>query len=392
VIRLAVARTLAWTLLLASWIGLALLAGVRSPGIWQGHALLAGWLLALGLATAALARWPLPAADRRVGLLVCGCLAAAGWLAWVQSGAGAFAAAGLALSQAALVALASATVRACRAAVPRRPSPPLLPAAAGAALAWFWVGDPGDITGLAHHLAWGGAALALLLAALHPAALPDGARPGCRAALFDCSLPHAAAGLGRDPTRWPVALAALLMLPMMANLVPLLDLCGGHGLTPQASLGLHLAAMFAPAALLSLAPGGAPAWAPRLALACGPLLVAGALLPVWPGGGPGAPWAWVMALHGAAWSLAWAAQLAAPAGRLAPAPLSSRAGSARLAPLALLAPALAVLAMGLLLSGLGLAALTGLHLGVGALAALGLLAATTRWVQRHVGAHEAVAP
>ena len=90
--------------------------------------------------------------------------------------------------------------------------------------------------------------------------------PGCRAGLFDCSLPAWPAGAWRDTLQWPTLLAGLAMLPMMAALPLMAAWCRAQAVAPQAMVLLHLAAMFGPALLLrrSIA-----RWSPRtLSVVC----------------------------------------------------------------------------------------------------------------------------
>lgn len=362
--RLALARALAWALLLAGWIGLATLAERLTAGPLEAAGVLAAWLFATGLASEVLARVRWPVGLLRAALPLAAGMAAVAAQAAVQGG-GRPALLALALAWAAVLALASTTVRALRHGAPgTRPASPVGAATAGAVLAWAAVGDPSDLPALADRLALLLVPVALWLALLRPphATLP---RPGCRAGLFDCSMPAWPRGAWRDPACWPPSLAALVMLPMMAGLPQMLALCRGDGVPAHAVLALHLAAMVVPACLLGAArrPGLA---ADRLAAACAALLVAGALAGL--AGGPVSGWGLALA-HGAAWSLAWAARLApgaAPATAL-PAPWRAAAGSAGLVLLLGAAQALA-----------GPVALTAVHIGLGALAAVALGAAAAR--------------
>ena len=271
----------------------------------------------------------------------------------------------LAFAWAALLALASTTVRALRHNAPgARPASPVVAATAGAALAWAAVGDPSDLPTLADRLALLLLPTALLLPLLRPrqAQTP---RPGCRAGLFDCSMPAWPRGAWRDPACWPPSLAALVMLPMMAGLPQMLALCRGDAVPVPAVLALHLAAMFLPACLFGARPGRGLG-PERLSAVCAGLLVAGAVAGL--AGGPFAGWGIALA-HGAAWSLAWAARLAprATPGTALQAPWRAAAGSAGL-----------VLLLGAAQAGAGPVALTAVHVGLGALAVVALGAAAAR--------------
>uniref|UniRef100_UPI001BD51798 hypothetical protein n=1 Tax=unclassified Variovorax TaxID=663243 RepID=UPI001BD51798 len=126
--------------------------------------------------------------------------------------------------------------------------------------------------------------------------------------LFDCSLPAWPAGAWRDAQQWPVLLAGLAMLPMMATLPMMVAWCRTDAMAPQGMVALHFAAMFLPALLLRQSVGRWPARV--LALACTLLLAAGAVAAVW----ASAPWnlLGVALAHGSAWSLAWTGQLWSP--------------------------------------------------------------------------------
>ncbi|MFT3956953.1 MAG: hypothetical protein QM722_22000 [Piscinibacter sp.] len=351
--RLALARTLAWALLMSGWIVLTHLADRYAAGPVAAFALVAAWLLALGLAATLAARLSANAWLLRALLLGCALVAARGLLNSTHGG-GLAALWPVAIAWALLVALASATVRGLRQQLPRRASAPVLPAASGALLAALLAGDAADSASLALRMAGALLLVALGLVVLQPAAGVHTARAGCRAGLFDCALPAWPAGGWREPARWPLLIAMLVMLPMMAGLSQMLALCRAGGASAQALLGAHLAAMFLPALLWPA--GRAPAW--RRA-ACAGLLVLGGLL-LWMAGTPGVLWA--MLAHGAAWSLAWSAQLDDP---------SLRASAHSAAWRAALLQALFALALGVALGWAGPPALQAVH---GALAAAAALA------------------
>jgi len=353
--RLQAARTLAWALLLGGWVGLGSVSQTLASGPFMAFALLAVWLLALGAFAELLGRLRVP---RRVlrALLLGATLMAAQALIFALQGGGLGALLPALLAWAFVVALASAAVRACRLATCTRAGPPVAAAAAGAVLAWACVGDITDMNELGPRLMLGALAACLLLVVLLPQR--TGAGGGCRAGLFDCSLPSWSHGGWRVPQRWPVLLASLVMLPMMCSLPLMVSLCRSDSASPQAVLGVHFAAMFAPALLMVHRPVVIRA-AP---IACAVLLALGALVLVF---APGTSAWWGLALaHGAAWSVAWAAQLHDRTWR------GTAHGSA-LAGAAL--NALLALALGLAIATAGLAALTGWHLALGMAGAMAAL-------------------
>ncbi len=350
--RVEAARALSWALLLGGWIVLTALADRLAGTPLLAFGLIAAWLLALAGFASLLGRLALSPGGQRVLLPVVALLALRA-LAGTLEGAGSVALLPLLLAWGLLVALASSTVRTLRHASSVRPGRPVAAAAAGALLAWALLGDPTDLPGLVPR-----AGALLVVAALLLAALPRGtvASPpgGCRAGLFDCSMPAWPAGAWRAPARWPLLLGTLVMLPMMAGLPQMLALCRGTALGPQAVLGLHLAAMFLPALLL---PRVRPASA---ALACGALLAGGGLAASLDAGG----WWWLALSQGAAWSLAWGAQLAEPAARAAPRSDPWRSAGAQAALLLLL---------GLAVDRLGPGVLPAVPVGFAVAAALALL-------------------
>jgi hypothetical protein len=295
---LQAARVIAWTLLLAGWVGLSSLAMQFTPGPLAALGLIALWLFALGAFSTWVGRVRWPAWGLRGMLIACAAIAAQGLASAVQ-GAGLWALVPALLAWAMLVALASLTVRARRLLLPARPAAPLGVAACGALLAWLVLGDPADVPALAVHL--GGAAViaALVLAGLYPQRSAAVARPGCRAGLFDCSLPAWPAGAWQSLPQAPIRLASLVMLPMMCSLPWMIALCRSESMPARAVVGLHFAAMFL------------PGWCLRReasASACGPLLVLGGLAAASTAWQPAAIWVLLLA-HGAAWSLAWSTQL-----------------------------------------------------------------------------------
>ena len=226
-----------------------------------------------------------------------------------------------------LTALASGVVRNLRLAHAGTPAPPIGAASLGALVAGWVLGDPGDLPALAIRLALFVAAIAAALVVLQ-AATEARRAPGCRAGLFDCSLPAWPAGAWRDTLQWPTLLAGLAMLPMMAALPMMVALCRAQAIAPQVMVLLHLGAMFIPVLLLRTT---LAAWSPRrLSIVCAVLLAAGAVLALW---APApANLLGLAAAHGAAWGLAWGGQLWAPArrGRQGASPLRAAAGYAAL--------------------------------------------------------------
>lgn len=360
------ARALAWALLLSGWIGLGALADRFAPGPFVAFGLLAVWLVALG-GFATLAAWlPSTAGVRRLLLVGAAALAAPALMSAVH-GEGLAALLVALLGWALLTAMASATVRALRGTLARRAGPPIASAAIGALLAVGVAGDPTDLVALATRLAALLGAAAVALALLHPAAVQPHAKPGCRAGLFDCSLPAWPLDAWRDPARRPLLLASIGMLPMMCGLPQMLALCRVEAIAPQLVLAVHLGAMFVPALLWR---GG-----PRTALVCAALLAAGGAA-VWLAG-PVAWW-WLALLHGGAWSLAWSAQLADATLR-PPArgtPLRHAAGQA-----------LMVLVLGVAVAVAGNAALLVLQLGIAAAAALLLIVTVVTRLARLSSVH-----
>lgn len=362
--RLQGARATAWALLLGGWVGLGSLAQTLAAGPAAAFAVLALWLLALGGCARLIGRLR-PSALLLRGLLVLAASLAAWALSAALHGGGLAALLAVALAWALLVALASSAVRASRKAARATPRPPVGAAACGAALAWGCLGDPTDLSALGLRLMGGAFVACVMLAVLMP--VRAGTVGGCGAGLFDCSLPGWQPRDWREPRRCPVLLASLVMLPMMCGLPLMLSLCRSDAVPPQAVLGVHFAAMFVPAlvaigrpAILAAAPGVCAA---LLALGAGALV----LMP-----GPQAWWVLVLA-HGAAWSMAWAAQLGDPAWR-----------GARASPLVgAMLNALFAWLLGLGIAAVGLQALAGWHLALGLVAALALMARPIRRLRSH---------
>ena len=354
-LRLTAARACAWGLLVAGWVGVGSIASVFAPGVASGFALVALWLLALGATARAATGGHVPAWLRALALAAsAGVTAIALWSAAHGGGVAALLVA--LLGWAALTALASGVVRSLRLAQRAPPAPPVGAAALGALLAALVLGDVGDAGALAWRLAGFVVAVALLLIGLQRGVSLRPRAPGCRAGLFDCSLPAWPFGAWRDVVQWPTLLAGLAMLPMMAALPWMAAWCRAQSVPPQAMVLLHLAAMFGPVWLLRRT---IASWSPRrLSAVCALLLAAGAAVVAW----AAAPYDLLgLALaHGAAWGIAWGGQLWAPArrGQQGTSPLRAAAGYAVL-----------TLLFGLVVERFGAHGVAAVH------AALGLLAA-----------------
>ncbi len=324
---LTAARACAWALLVAGWIGIGSIALRLAPSVIVVFALVALWLLALGGAAAVATRGGLPRAARAIALAA-GALITAGALVATQRGGGLVALGAALLGWAALTALASGVVRGLRQQHPVPPSPPIAAATCGALVAGVVLGDIGDAGALAGRLAVFVLAIVVVLIVLQRRLDSSPRAPGCRAGLFDCSLPAWPAGAWRDSTQWPTLLAGLAMLPMMAALPLMVDWCRAASFPPHAMVLVHLAAMFGPALVWRET---STRWSLRtLSAVCAALLVAGAAAVVF----LPAPFDLIglAAAHGAAWSLAWAGQLWAPArrGQQGTSPLLAAAGYALL--------------------------------------------------------------
>jgi hypothetical protein len=358
--RLMLARSTAWSLLLTGWVGLGSLATVLAPSQFIAIALVAAWLLALGIAAALATRDKLGAGIRALGLVLCAALTAAALIGSTRGGG--ISALLLALcAWAALTAFASGVVRRLRLTQAAPPGPPIGAASLGAMCAGLVLADPGDLPALALRLGalvLGAAALLLALQRGSPSA-PAAGR--CRAGLFDCSLPAWPAGSWRDAAQWPALLAGLAMLPMMAGLPLMVDWCRATAVAPQAMILLHFAAMFVPALLCR---ASVAQWSIRtLSTVCTACLVGGAVLALW------APVPWnllgLAVAHGTAWGLAWAGQLWAPdrRGRQGNSPLRAALGYAAL-----------TLAFGVMVDRFGPAGVTATHTALGLAALLASVA------------------
>jgi hypothetical protein len=260
------------------------------------------------------------------------------------------------LGWAALTALASGVVRSLRLAQRALPAPPIAAAALGALSASLVLGDVSDVGALGWRLGLFVVAVALLLVALQRGAKLQPRAPGCRAGLFDCSLPAWPVGAWRDPLQWPTLLAGLAMLPMMAGLPLMAAWCRAQAVAPQAMVLLHLGAMFGPVLLFQRSIASWPL--PRLSAVCAGLLACGAAAVAW----AAAPWdlLGLAAAHGAAWGIAWGGQLWAPArrGQQGTSPLRAATGYAVL-----------TLLFGLAVERFGAAGVVAVHAALGVVAA-----------------------
>ena len=253
-LRLTLARACAWGLLIAGWIGIGSLALQFAPavgnGVGVGFALVAMWLLALGAAAAVSTRGGMRPWVRALALCVAAAITGVGLL---ETGRGQGLPTLLAalLAWATLTALASGVVRSLRLAQSAVPAPPIGAASLGALCAGLLLGDLADLSGLSVRLAAFVCATTFVLVILQRQIADRPRATSCRAGLFDCSLPAWPAGAWRDPLQWPVLLASLAMLPMMAALPLMAAWCRAQSIAPQAMVLLHLAAMFGPALLLA---------------------------------------------------------------------------------------------------------------------------------------------
>lgn len=133
---LTIARAVAWTLLLAGWVGIGSIALVLAPSLVAAFALVALWLLALGIAAKVATRDTQRAWVRRAALGLCAALTAAA-LVWTTRGGCLPALLLAAIAWAGLTALASGVVRSPRLARAARPGPrSARPASARCARHW----------------------------------------------------------------------------------------------------------------------------------------------------------------------------------------------------------------------------------------------------------------
>jgi hypothetical protein len=371
-LRLMLARACAWALLIAGWIGIGSFALLVAPSVASGFALVALWLFALGAAAAVATRGGMMQGAQRAALLA-GAAGTAGGLWWIVHGGGLAALLLALVGWAALTAMASGVVRSLRIAQAAAPKPPVVPASLGAVGAALVLGDIGDLPALALRLMAFVTALSVALFFLQARMSAGAARQGCRAGLFDCSLPSWPAGAWRDVMQWPTLMAGLVMLPTMAALPLMAEWCRAEAVAPETMVLWHLSAMFGPALLLrkSIAQ-----WSPRsLASACAALLALGAAVALWADSPINL--LGVSVAQGAAWGIAWCGQLWAPErrGRQGTSPLYAAVGYAVL-----------TLAFGVLVDAAGARGVVLMHafFGVGAVLAWLAADAARLWSRRPV--------
>lgn len=324
-LRLMLARACAWALLVAGWIGIGSFALLVAPSVSSGFALIALWLFALGAAAAVATRGGMQRAAQRAALCA-GAAATAGGLWWLVHGGG-LAALLLALAGwAALTAIASGVVRSLRITQAAAPKPPVVPASLGSVAAALVLGDISDLPALALRLIAFVTAVSLALLLVQARVGIGAARQGCRAGLFDCSLPSWPAGAWGNVMQWPILIAGLVMLPTMAALPLMAEWCRADAVAPQTMVLWHLSAMFGPALVLR---HWIARWSTRtLASACAALLALGAAAALWASSPLNL--LGVSVAQGAAWGIAWCGQLWAPErrGRQGASPLHAAVGYA----------------------------------------------------------------
>jgi len=358
-LRLMLARACAWALLVAGWIGIGSFALLIAPSASGGFALVALWLLGLGAAATVATRSGMRQAAQRAALCA-GAAATAGGLWWTVHGGGLSALLLALAGWAALTAMASGVVRSLRIMQAATPKPPIVPASLGAVGAALFLGDIGDLTALAMRLAALVATIGIALLLLQAPMSEGAARQGCRAGLFDCSLPSWPAGAWRDLVQWPTLIAGLVMLPMMAALPLMAEWCRADAVAPQTMVLWHLTAMFGPALILHR---WIAQWSTRtLASACAALLALGAAAALWAASPLNI--LGMSVAQGAAWGIAWCGQLWAPErrGRQGASPLYAAVGYAVL-----------TLAFGVLVDQTGARGVVLMHAFLGVAAALAWL-------------------
>ena len=376
-LRLMLARACAWALLIAGWIGIGSFALLVAPSASSGFALVALWLFALGAAAAVATRGGMRQAAQRAALCA-GAAATAGGLWWTVHGGGLGALLLALVGWASLTAMASGVVRSLRILQRAAPKPPVVPASLGAAGAALFLGDIGDLPALAVRMVAFVALMGFALALLQAPVSKGAARQGCRAGLFDCSLPSWPTGAWREVMQWPTLIAGLVMLPTMAALPLMAEWCRADSLAPQTMVLWHLLGMFGPALALQR---WISHWSTRtLASACAVLLALGAAIALW----AASPFnlLGVSFAQGAAWGIAWSGQLWAPErrGQRGASPLYAAAGYALL-----------TLAFGALVDAAGARGVVLMHAFLGIAAALAWLAADAarRWSHKRMPAAQA---
>jgi hypothetical protein len=309
-ISLALSRALAWAILISGWIAIAAFAFQFARGLFWGFVIVATWLVCLG-ASASLGR-SLRSGRVSIGIgLILGAIFAGGGLIWSVHGGGTVAVLFSVLGWSAMTALASGVVRKLRFRVHKKPDPPVVEAALGGLTAALVIGDLGDLVALATKMAMFLGAISAILTWLQITSGAEHKKQGCRAGLFDCSLPAWPTGAWRDPGSWPFLLSSLVMLPMMATLPLMVMWCADTAVSGEWMILVHVGAMFGSALILRL-------WRDTirpasLSAACVGLLVSGALFPLIESRANGL--LGLAILHGAAWGVAWSTQLWSPARR-----------------------------------------------------------------------------
>jgi hypothetical protein len=273
-------------------------------------------------------------------------------------------------------------VRSLRITQAAAPKQPIVPASLGAVGAAWFLGDISDLPALALRLMAFVIAVSLALLLLQARVSTGSVKQGCRAGLFDCSLPSWPAGAWRDVMQWPTLIAGLVMLPTMAALPLMAEWCRADAVAPQTMVLWHLCAMFGPALVLRR---WIAQWSTRtLASACAALLALGAAAALWAASPLNL--LGVSVAQGAAWGIAWCGQLWAPErrGRQGTSPLYAAVGYALL-----------TLAFGVLVDQAGARGVVLMHAFFGIAAALAWLAADAArlWSRRRKlaaeGEHEA---
>jgi hypothetical protein len=326
-LRLMLARASAWALLVAGWIGIGSFALFIAPSASGGFALVALWLFALGAAAAVATRGGMRQAAQRTALCAAGA-ATAGGLWWLIHGGRSDALLLTLAGWAALTAIASGVVRSLRISQRAAPKPPIVPASLGAVGAAMFLGDISDLPALGLRLMAFVTAVTIALFVLQARVSASATRQGCRAGLFDCSLPSWPAGAWRDIMQWPTLISGLVMLPTMAALPLMAEWCRVDAVAPQTMVLWHLSAMFGPALILHR---WIAQWSTRtLASACAALLALGAATALWAASPLNI--LGVSVAQGAAWGIAWCGQLWAPErrGRQGTSPLYAAVGYALL--------------------------------------------------------------
>jgi hypothetical protein len=226
----------------------------------------------------------------------------------------------------------------------------------------LFLGDIGDLPALALRLMAFVIVVSVALLFLRARVGAGAARQGCRAGLFDCSLPSWPTGAWREVMQWPTLIAGLVMLPTMAALPLMAEWCRAESVAPQTMVLWHLCAMFGPALVLR---GWIAHWSARtLASVCAGLLVVGAAAALWTASPLNL--LGVSVAQGAAWGIAWCGQLWAPErrGRQGASPLYAATGYAVL-----------TLAFGVLVDQAGARGVVFMHAFFGIAAALAWLIA-----------------